>query len=428
MINQTPDTAHRLNKLLIILLLWFGFVSLSLVFWGVIRRDTLLAREDNPRTVEAALRIQRGRILDKDGVVLAETAVLPPTSVTPLGGRTERIYPIPHIGPAVGYYSFRYGTSGIEEGLDGLLSGRPPDAWQAAQAQWWHTPQVGHDVRLTIDAVWQTAVAPLLDDHQGALLIMAHQTGEIRVMASQPSYDPNQLDDTFEQMLEDEHAPLLNRVLQGQYQPGLALQPLLVGVALEREWVQLQQPFVSNQLHPELANLITIVSLPELEGVFASWDLRTLPMFPLNTELPPAEPLTELNRALVGQDTLLLTPLQMGMLWGAVARNGRLLTPQLVSAIQQPDGSWQNNPFVVNQSVPIEPFLFDSQTALQLRQQLPQQAGVHEYATLVLAGPNESQNAWYIGFDDTYLVVVVLEGVETLETIQFIGREALQLQ
>jgi peptidoglycan glycosyltransferase len=124
-------------------------VAVTLLYWAIMRAPALADRTDNPRLVEAELRIRRGRVLDANGVVLAET----------IGPQEDplRYYPVPAIGPAVGYYSFRHGTSGIEQGYDDVLRGENcryqtvpskrwlailgmiPTAWMSCSTTWWQT-------------------------------------------------------------------------------------------------------------------------------------------------------------------------------------------------------------------------------------------------------------------------------------------------
>jgi peptidoglycan glycosyltransferase len=119
---------HRLQRLLLLFFIGYAAVALTVLYWGVWRGEELLVREDNPRTVEAELRVVRGQILDRNGVVLAESVV------NPLSGRVTRRYPIPDVGAAVGYYSLRYGTAGVEQAHDAPLRGQTTDtlavAWQ----------------------------------------------------------------------------------------------------------------------------------------------------------------------------------------------------------------------------------------------------------------------------------------------------------
>ncbi|MCZ7671960.1 MAG: hypothetical protein M5U34_34915 [Chloroflexi bacterium] len=119
---------------------------------------TFLTRADNPRQVEAILAIQRGQILDRMGVVLAQTGSPEDTQ--------RRHYPYPTVGPAVGYYSFRYGADGVEDSYESTLAGDVGDFWQ----EWWrnslHENKVGRNIQLTLDIDRQTQADALMQDHQ----------------------------------------------------------------------------------------------------------------------------------------------------------------------------------------------------------------------------------------------------------------------
>ncbi len=138
----------RLKYLHLGIMLGFIMVGLALGYWTVLRGPQILEREDNPRLVETELRIQRGQIFDRNNMVLAET----------IGDLDDlrRMYPVPSASHVTGYYSFRHGTSGIENTYDSSLRGDADDFWQ----KFWHhntlhESQTGQDVRLTIDAQLQ---------------------------------------------------------------------------------------------------------------------------------------------------------------------------------------------------------------------------------------------------------------------------------
>ena len=223
---------HRLQRLTAVFMLSFLGIALSLGWWGAVQRADLAERPDNPRTVEEELRIERGRIFDNSGnLVLAQTVED--------GERLRRVYPLTVTAPAVGYYSFRYGTAGVEQGVDGILRGDVEGGWAGFWRDLLNEPQSGRDVRLTINAAWQANASNLLGERQGAVLLLTIPDGGVRVLVSHPLYDPNELDAQFDQLAADASAPLLNRVTQAQYQPGLVLEPFVLAAALDQRLLRL---------------------------------------------------------------------------------------------------------------------------------------------------------------------------------------------
>lgn len=430
--------------------LFVGFMALAvtLVYWAVVRGPSLAQRGDNPRVVEAELRIRRGRILDVNGVVLAETV-----------GPAEdpvRNYPIPSIGPAIGYYSFRHGTAGIEEGYDHVLRGEDGDPWGAFWRRNLHRSQFGQDLRVTLNADWQRNAEALLEAYSGAALALTVPDGAIRVMVSHPNYDPNRLDEMFEDLVSDEQSPLLNRVTQGQYQPGLALQPFILADALQRgivdmddEIADIDEPVairdqvkscrtVSPQdatwtavlVHACPAPMLDLVddfNASELTAVFENFGLFTQPDFPLPTATSTLEPVVEVRDAILGQESLTVTPLQMARAWIALGSGGVLPTPNLVTEVQNSAGVWHQ----VERAEPVTPAIEVSAADALLGALATDDRNVAEHATVTLSGPEAATNAWYLGFAPArtprYAIVLVLEGATDTVVAQDIGRSILNM-
>ncbi|MBE2220101.1 MAG: hypothetical protein IAF02_01090 [Anaerolineae bacterium] len=439
------QTTHNIQQVARLILITFMLTAFSLIFWAVLRADDILARDDNPRQVDAALQIQRGRILDKNGRSLAET-VGPQDDL-------QRHYPYPAIGPAVGYYSFRHGTSGVEDSFNPILRGDSHNGWEELWRLALHEPQVGQDIQITLDADIQMLAEDLMEDQNGALILFsqAEQAADVVSLVSHPGYDPNQLRELFDTLLADEEAPLLNRITQGQYQPGMVLQPFILAFADDQGFVALTET-VDHPNRPVLINdtatycastapesatwqdvlthrcpgpmrdLADTLSLANLENAFASFNLTSQPVLPLNTETATYPALANAAQTTIGQDNLIVTPLQVAVAWLALNNNGRFLPLRLVSHIQNEAGDWE--------PVALEPdkekTAVSPQTAATILQALPQTDGIIEFSTLVLSGPEGTTNTWYLGATPGgEAVVIVLENQTDLSRIETIGRELL---
>ena len=188
--------------------------ALAVTYWGVVQSQTLTARDDNPRRVLAEQAIQRGRILARDGQVLAVSSAISQTR-DPLVSRLAvfaRQYPQPQAAPFVGYYSLNHGLSGVEESADVTLRGA-----RSFGDALLHRPQAGADVTTTLDLRWQNELAGQLAGATGGAVALNARTGEVLALVSAPFYNPNTLDKEWDALKQNPSAPLLNRAVDGAY-------------------------------------------------------------------------------------------------------------------------------------------------------------------------------------------------------------------
>ncbi len=421
-------------------------VALASGYWSVLRGPQILERDDNPRLVETELRIQRGRIFDQNNVILAETLGDPDD--------LRRVYPVPSASHVTGYYSFRHGTSGIENTLDSTLRGDSDDFWQ----QFWlyntlHESQIGGDVRLTIDAQLQQAADEALDENQGAIVLLNIAEGAVEAMVSHPNYDPNQLDDQFNELTENEAAPLLNRATQGQYQPGLVLQPFLIASALDAGLIKLEdlvegmndavmvnggqlqcvgpleeestwlRALQSRCPNPTL-KLADILGSGGMFNTFGDFGLLSSPEIEIETEEPSVDEIQDSRMAAIGQDSLSVSPLQVLLAWATLANGGQKQAINVMDAVRGPHGEWEENDKEESSQRIIQ-----VSTADMILDALPRHQGYAEYAVPVLSGPEGATNTWYLGLtpgdSPQYAVVVVLEDNESIIDVEQIGRTML---
>lgn len=440
--RTTVPFQKRLAHLFTAVTIGYLLVVASLIYWGLLQSTIILGREDNPRLVEAQLRIERGQILDRNGTILAET-------IGP-ADNLARYYPLSRVGPAVGYYSFRHGTAGVEESFDAWLSGESSDFWAEALRQWLHQPQTGQNIQLTLDANLQQTVDQLLGSNQGAALLLELPTNRILAMASHPDYNPNLLDEQFDSLTEAEDAPLLNRAVQGQYQPGALLQPFIIAAALEQRLITLDEKVehpnrpvqvdgqtiqcatavsesatwsavFRNHCPGPIQDLADLLGVSGLDALFDQFQLTQAPKLPLNTETAELAPMDDPLMAGIGQENLLISPLQLALAWSTLGNQGELQPPQLATAVS-------NNKPESGALIPLDSSVLSEATVNALRRELTNDGRV-EFSTLVLSGPEGNTNAWYLGLapaaNPQYAVVVVLENSADLAKVTEIGRAML---
>ncbi|MBK1721498.1 peptidoglycan D,D-transpeptidase FtsI family protein [Thiocystis violacea] len=376
-----PKGAFRIPFILLCLL--FGGLLIYQATWqltGVYRPEFISFMQlHDRRTFNPAHWIQRGRILDRKGVVLAYTREEQ--------GRAERVYPDgPLFAPVVGYSQPRFGATGMEAVASAHLNGGEPTSlndWRELGRQIVARDKrpKGKDLVLTLDADLQRLAAERLGGHRGAVVLLSPRDGAVRVLASLPSYDPNTVDSGLF-LNPNASAPLLNRATQGLYPPGSTFKIAVASLAIERGFEgTLDCPangfttragyrrirdheYYTAREHGEVwrgygridlskafakSSNVFFAQLGVLEGHDAFYAMadkmllnRSIVLhespygnFSLRTgELPPLPDSDNygLAQLSIGQGRLLVTPAYMAMLAASVANRGVAMRPRLTEA------------------------------------------------------------------------------------------------
>lgn len=145
------------------------------------------------------------------------------------------------------------GKTGVEKTYEQTLHGQPGHKEVEVNAQGKaittlakHPPKGGRDIYLTIDADLQQKAKKALKGHQGAVVAIKPQTGEVLTMASNPSYDPNQFvrgvsQKYLNKLRQQSSTPLYNRAVHGQYPPGSTLKPFYALNAIAEHYISVHE-------------------------------------------------------------------------------------------------------------------------------------------------------------------------------------------
>ncbi|MBK9122349.1 MAG: hypothetical protein IPM16_04395 [Chloroflexi bacterium] len=206
-----------LQRLFIALALAFAAVLLATSYWAIAGPETVLQGSYNYRLRDEAARIVRGTVFDRDGDILT-------ASIIDEDGRVTRTVITPDLYALVGYSSLQYGTSGVENAFDALLTGT--DLYGAFEAEvhynLLHYPRIGSDIQLSVDDTVQRAAWQALADDPGGAIVLDPRTGGLLAMVSQPSVAPVTLDLEWAQLIRSPENPFVNRAVQGAYPSSIA--------------------------------------------------------------------------------------------------------------------------------------------------------------------------------------------------------------
>lgn len=401
-------------------LLLGGLVAIAIVlgWWGYYRGPALLERTDNARRSISDRFVPRGDLFDRDDSPL--------TKNSGTTGDLTREYLYPQLSPVVGYNHPVYGQSGLEETLDPYLRGlRGNPVWTI----WWNhllygQPPAGVDVRLSLDLDLQEQVDAQLGDRRGAAILLNAETGEVLAMASHPAFDPNQLDETWEELVADPLTPLLDRAVLGQYQAGAAIAPFLLAAATEQ--AVLPAPSESSILTIENLELNCALPVGELTWSRAVAAGCSEVVGELEKELGtgPLEDLYQMLEISPQESGLAVSPMQMALAAATLSSAGSRPTPQLASAFKAPLNGWSR----LSEETISPETVFSPAVAARLAGDLAQESLPIWQSLAVSPNGPDQWVSWYLGgtlptWEGAPLALVVLLEEDNPQLAESIGHE-----
>jgi penicillin-binding protein A len=364
-----------ITRLFVVVVALFALLIAFTSRWTVFQADALRNNARNQRELLEDQRIHRGLIRAGDGAVLARSLKQPDQSYV-------RTYPQGELFPhAIGYDFVTRGRAGLERSYDDDLSGRKSELGSVFQ-RLTGTEREGDDVVTSLNPAAQRVALQQLAGRKGAVVALDPHTGAVKVMASNPGYDPNAVrrTSTFKALNRDPNAPLLNRTTQSGYPPGSTFKVVTAIAAIDsgrytpdsRISGRNGKPISGVPLNNDAGESFGDITLTEaltksVNTVFGEIGEKlgktTMKKYmdrlgfeaPVQIDLPSDEraasgerrngrviPATsrfvDVGRMAIGQDKLTVTPLQMAMVASAVANGGKLMKPHIVDRVVDRDG------------------------------------------------------------------------------------------
>ncbi len=350
-----------------------GFTS----YWSVFDAEALKEESANKRPLLEQQQIRRGRILAADGTVIARSK--PKGSGDAL--RYVRRYPEGGLyGHPIGYSFVQEGDSEFEQFHNDTLVGNESE-FTSILDELRGRSQEGDDIVTNLDPEAQSlALADLEAQGFGAVVAIEPQSGRIRVLASNPPYDPNRVPFELTELNENElEAPLVNRATLGRYPPGSTFKVVTAAAGLDSGTItpettidapgtlEVQGQPLNNDFDESFGPIALDTALTSSvntwfaqlgeqlgeDTLFEYMDrfgfnstpaidlpsdqVSTSGIFENGNQLGPGDPV-DLARVAIGQERLLVTPLQMAQVAAAIANDGSLMKPQIWSRVVDPDG------------------------------------------------------------------------------------------
>ncbi|MRX43803.1 peptidoglycan D,D-transpeptidase FtsI family protein [Agromyces kandeliae] len=369
---------RELKRVTIVSLLMFLTLFVASTVIQYVQADNLAADPRNARTLYQSYSVERGPILvGGDPIAFSEPS--------DDDYKFQRVYANgPLYAPVTGFIPVNGEATGLEGSLNAELSG-------TSESQFFDSlnrlisgqDPMGASVEVTIDPVAQQAAWDALGDYTGAIIVTQPSSGRVIAMVTKPTYDPNSLavhngeevEQTYQNLVEDPGDPLFNRATGGDMNPpGSVFKLVMTAAALE------SGQYTPDSTFPNPAEF----TLPETSSVvrnssggtcgsgsevtlatalrlscnipFAELALElgddairaqaekfgfnsnfTIPN-PTETSTYPANPdAPQTALSGFGQGDVRATPMQMAMVSAAIANGGIVMDPDLVESITAPD-------------------------------------------------------------------------------------------
>jgi peptidoglycan glycosyltransferase len=361
-----------IRRLSYVVAMLFCALLMSTTWIQFVTAQSLDNRPGNRRTLLAGYSRERGAIL-VNGTPIAKSV---PTNDEL---KFVRTYPSAKLYSQVtGYYSFTYGAGGGLEGAeDSLLSGQSDKLFyrRVIDMATGKAPS-GASLELTINPKAQQAADTALGNQRGAVVALDPKTGAILAMVSHPQYDPatlashniDSVEKAWERLNANPRRPAVNRAIAGDlYPPGSTFKLITAAAALssgkftEESQIPgaatLDLPLSTTNLPTDdhqpcgpddkttLTHALEIScntafgwlgltlggdALRAQAAAFGFGDSLRVPLRVSPSSVPPLNA-PQSAQAAIGQYDVRVTPLQVAMVSAAIANNGTVMKPYLVS-------------------------------------------------------------------------------------------------
>ena len=474
---MTRSISVNIRALALALAAAFLVSTIGVTYWTVAASDELAKDPFNPRLVALTSNRPRGAIVDRGGVALAVSERS--------GDRFVRSYKDRSLAQVVGYASLQFGLSGIEAAYGESLIGQDP----ADPVAIWRARYLGErakagSVLLGIDEKLQQAAAAAIGNRRGAIVALDPRTGVILASVSVPSYDAGALADpsrqsaAMDQLRAAADRPLVNRVTQGVYPPGSTFKVVTGAAALEAGINPAQKVRVDDPFQPDrswgdyyvrsatkahgdfdmadgfrlseniyFAKIGLQIGGARLTDYAKRFGVGAAPRVELPATAGQLSDSGSVDRPTLvadtsyGQGELLVSPLQMALIYATIANGGVMPTPHYATEVRDAEGRVvrSNAPGPIGQVI-------SPGTARTLTTMLVQAVsgpGAFAFGARIpgtnVAGktgtaenrPGEAPHGWFIGFapaeSPQVVVAVLLENTpQGGETAAPIGGQVLR--
>ncbi len=451
LLQERRRTNRKIRGLTWFFVLLFVTMMGDLAYFTATSRESIMNNSYNSRQEILRSRNYRGSIYSADGQVLARTLL-------DEEGNETREYPFGNLFAHVVGYSTR-GRTGVEAQANYYLINSNISLTEKAANDAADIKNPGDNVYTTLDVELQQIARKSLGIYKGAVIVSECDTGRILAMVSGPDFDPNEISEIWDDLVEDTSSTvLLNRATQGLYPPGSTFK-IVTALEYIREHPEDYDSYVydcSGSYQSDDTSISCYHGIrhgrvdfmasfaKSCNSSFANIGMEldrnafreTLNQLLFDQKLPlsinyagssvqVSEEMTdgEMMQTAIGQGRTQMTPMHLHLLCSAIANDGELMVPYVIDSVQTEDGK-----LIKKYKEQSYGQLMTEQEAKILRHLMTQV--VESGTASVLSGQNYTaagktgsaeysnqkgdSHAWFTGFapaeDPQICVTVILEG------------------
>jgi len=364
------DISNNIKKVFVVFLLCFLVIISYIAYFELYKAPDIAKSQYNKRLWAIRNEVLRGTIYDRNmnALTKSERVNTETQKRTYTGGAL--------FAHALGYVDIKYGITGLERKYDSeLMQTQTEDLLSLIKNKGKSEEKIGDNLKTTLDYNIQKTAYDLLGENRGAVVALNPKTGEVLALVSKPSFDPNSLSDTWAAINKDPSLPLINRATSGMYPPGSTFKTITAISALENinnvtnkrvedkgKLVFNSKESLSNFNGEVLGNIGFKQAFYESSNVYFGtigmelgntklkataekyYFNKSIPADGIaieNSKFPSLKSYEKGNLAMtaIGQGEVLATPMQMAVIAGAIANDGTMMEPYIVSQVMDSKGN-----------------------------------------------------------------------------------------
>jgi len=363
-----------------------GLALFILLFVQLTNLQVISAQRLNDNTLNTRQAVKdfsepRGAIQTADGVVVADSV-----DTNDQFQRLRRYPTGPLFAHVTGYFSFTFGSEGVERTYNKELTGKVTKLSPKGIGDLLLDKKHTANVTLTLTQKLQQVATQALGPRKGAVVALDPRSGAVLAMADYPSFDPNPLaahdqkvvQAAWNQLVSDSNKPLLPRTYRERYFPGSTFKiitastgltdgsvtttnpvyPSLTELPLPQSGGQTLKNFGGERCGGPLPQIIAVscntafaqmgldLGAQKMSSGAGAFGFNATPPLDLpavaKSLFPPASAFRfdkpALAKSAIGQQDVQSTPLQMALAGAAIANKGVAMAPHVMAEVRDSEG------------------------------------------------------------------------------------------